>query len=90
MVPLFTLNIDTPNLLICKFQQNPYMRKINDSQSVSSPRYLQNGLDLDLSGAKSSTVRILPFSWSLTLILIEEYLHLKLSRLILVKVINSL
>ena len=61
MVPLFTLNIDTPNLLICKFQQNPYMRKINDSQSVSSPRYLQNGLDLDLSGAESSTVRGLTF-----------------------------
>ena len=61
MVPLLTLNRDTPNLLICEFQQNPYMRKINDSQSVSSPRYLQTGLDPDPSGADSSTVSGLTF-----------------------------
>ena len=53
---LLTLNIDTPNLLICEFWQNPYMEKINDSQSVSSLRNRQTGLDPDPSGADSSIV----------------------------------
>ena len=65
------------------------MEKINDSRSASSLRDRQTGLDPDPSGADSSTVSgHMPLSWSLTLLLAEESLHLKLSMLILVKVVN--
>ena len=64
------------------------MEKINDSQSVSSLRDWRTGLDPDPSGADSSTVSSCVLSWSLTLLLTEESFHLKLSRLILVKVIK--
>ena len=38
-----TLNIDTPNLLICELQQNSYGEEIKDSQYVSSLRDQQTG-----------------------------------------------
>ena len=63
------------------------MEKIDDSQSASSLKDWQTGLDPDLSGAGSSVV--ISLCWVLTLILTEGSHHLKLSRLILIKVINS-
>ena len=56
MVFLLTLLIDTPNLLICEFLRNIYMKKINNSQSVISLRNGRNGLNPNPSGADSSTV----------------------------------
>ena len=65
------------------------MEKIHDSQSVSSLRDWQTGLDPDPSGASSLSLAV-PLSWSLILLLTEEFIILKSSRLLLVKVINSL
>ena len=54
--------------------------------TIISLKDRRTGLDPDSSGADSDRT----LSWGLTLLLTEESLHLKLSWLILVKVINSL
>ena len=62
MVPLILLNIDISNLLMCVLESYQYGK--NDSNSVSSLRNLQTGLDPDSAVPLSVAV---PISWCLTL-----------------------
>lgn len=68
-------------------QHLPYF--YNDSNSVCSLRDQQNGLDPDPSGLIVPLSVVVPLRWGLTLLLTEESLYQKVSRLLLGKTVEN-